>query len=239
MKQKTILIVLALCMCTIGAYNINAQTKKSVKRATTKVRKASSSTKPASKNSREYKVENDGFEWYLVCKNGKYGAESRDGQTLVPTEYSQVFYFDGGINACMGKSMGYYNKDGKCIIPVSRNYSIILKEKRGFGVKHDILMVRKYINNTENGEGICDMNGKEIIYLEGYCHLYPCTEKDGTFYFEFSNLDNPNTTGIADGKGRIIVKPRKSVEGIIYDNKARCFKNYDGKQLSEGNLDLT
>ena len=68
MKQIIMLTMLALGMICI---NGSAQTKKLVRRTVTQVRKNTSTSKPVQKDSREYKVE-DGFEWYLVCKNGKY-----------------------------------------------------------------------------------------------------------------------------------------------------------------------
>lgn len=41
---------------------------------------------------KEYKVEMDGFEWYLIYENGKYGAEDKYHNLLIPTEYSEVDY---------------------------------------------------------------------------------------------------------------------------------------------------
>ena len=153
MKQKSILIVLVLCMCTIGVDNINGQTKKPVKRTTTQVRKASSSTKQTPKNFREYKIENDGFEWYLVCKNEKYGAESRDGTILVPIEYSAITYLRrhpvekdfGGFYVKKGKYVSWYNEYGKCVIPFTWQYIDIYKSTEdNFGT----YFICKSNNNT-------------------------------------------------------------------------------------------
>ena len=134
-----------LTMLTLGmiCINVSAQTKKPVRGTATQMRKNTATSKPVQKDSREYKVEDDGFEWYLVCKNGKYGAESRDGIMLVPTEYTKVVYFDG-FHTYMGEYSGYYNIKGKCIIPYNRQYNSILKKKRGLGEKeYDVFIVNK------------------------------------------------------------------------------------------------
>lgn len=43
---------------------------------------------------KEYKVGDDGFEWYLITENGKQGAQDRNGNMLIPTEYKEVFFVD-------------------------------------------------------------------------------------------------------------------------------------------------
>ena len=225
MKQKTILIVLALCMCTIGVDNINAQTKKPVKRTTTQVRKASSSTKPASKNSREYKVENDGFEWYLVCKNGKYGAESRDGKEIVPSEYQDVHYGSMGKDSFfyveMNNSNGLYDTTGKCIIPYSRHYVfdwVLKEEHEGLGSYYRLC---RWENGTVLCEYICDANGKEMIKMQGV-NIWPKFE-NGYFYYYFISKENH---GIANAKGEIIVQPQH--ENIYFNEKDVYYYCDDG-----------
>lgn len=64
MKQKVILMATML-MCVFA---LNAQTK------------------------REYKTENDGFEWYFIEKDGKEGAEDKYGRIIIPCEYNKVAY---------------------------------------------------------------------------------------------------------------------------------------------------
>ena len=228
--KRLLLIMLALLMCGV---QLDAQTKKPVRKVTTQVRKNTSSAKPTQKNSREYKVEDDGFEWYLVCKNGKYGAESRDGRMLVPTEYTNIVYFEG-FHAYMGEYSSYYNTKGKCIIPYNRHYNKIFKFKTGLGEKeYDVFIVHKG-NERVVGEGLCDINGKEIIYLHGMCHITPYT-KSGLFYFEFNPLDNINIVGIADGKGNVIISPTEMTkEPVLYDKEEEVF--YSGYSSKEGRL---
>ena len=74
MKQTIFLLVLAMVMCSL---NVCAQTKKPARKTTVSV----------PKDSKEYQIEEDGFEWYKVCKNGKFGAENRNGTVLIPLEY--------------------------------------------------------------------------------------------------------------------------------------------------------
>ena len=233
MKQIIMLTMLTLGMICI---NVSAQTKKPVRGTATQMRKNTATSKPVQKDSREYKVEDDGFEWYLVCKNGKYGAESRDGIMLVPTEYTKVVYFDG-FHTYMGEYSGYYNIKGKCIIPYNRQYNSILKKKRGLGEKeYDVFIVNKCKREDGRvvGEGLCDINGKEVIYLHGMCHIYPYT-KNGLFYFTFNPLHNINIEGVADGKCNVIISPTEMTkEPILYDRKEEVF--YSGYSSKEGRL---
>ena len=77
MNWTILLMVLALGMCSI---TVSAQTKKPVRKAMVSV----------PKDSREYQVGDDGFEWYKVCKNGKFGVEDRQRRVIIPTEYVSV-----------------------------------------------------------------------------------------------------------------------------------------------------
>ena len=102
MKQRLLLMVLSLGMCGIMGF---AQEK-------------------------EYKVGEDGFEWYKVKRvvNGekRYGAEDRYGNMIVPTEYTSMYYRSNnnplltGFGPEKGKYRAWYSKSGKCIVPYSR-----------------------------------------------------------------------------------------------------------------------
>lgn len=206
MKQTLLLMMLALGLCSIS---MSAQTKKPVKRTVTQVRKNTSTTRPVQKNSREYKVEDDGFEWYLVCKNGKYGAESREGKMLVPTEYEKLWYnsltgfhsftyYDGYVSL--------YNKEGKCIIPYTRHYTgaIVKMEDEDFGYYYAVTKGNAEVGVITNA--ICDSSGKEVIYLPDAINIDPYIN-EGIFYFRYKV--NHGNEGIADANGKIIVQPRK------------------------------
>jgi len=137
MKQKLLLIVLALGMCSISG---NAQ-------------------------NRELKVESDGFEWYRITRDGKEGAEDKNGRTLIPAKYRSVYYH------CLNNSdgwfkvedlennkynVGIYEKSGKCIFDNNRGYNLVTKvDTGGDGCW--------YIIEKDGKNGACDANGREII----------------------------------------------------------------------------
>lgn len=90
---------------------------------------------PGFAQEREYKVVNDGLEWYKVTRkvNGqtKYGAEDRYGNMIVPTEYDYMWYSSNdnpqltGFGPGKGKFTAWQNKSGKCVIPYSMVYTYI------------------------------------------------------------------------------------------------------------------
>ena len=226
MKQIIMLTMLALGMICI---NGSAQTKKLVRRTATQVRKNTSTSKPVQKDSREYKVE-DGFEWYLVCKNGKYGAEDRSGNILVPTEYTKVSYSMQGnlkyFHVTIGEYDGIYDLTGKCLIPHSRQYHIgwILEEtEEGLGTYYRLCKGR-FVGNSYITlcEVICDSKWKEIINMKDV-NIWPKYDlQERSFYFYFIK---DNNHGIADSKGHLIINPTPMEDGewIYYDGKEGYF----------------
>lgn len=224
MKQKLLLLmVLALGMCSINGSaqtknqsvrKTSTQTKKQPVRKTSIQTKASTQTTP--KESRQYQVENDGFEWYQVKRtvNGqtKYGAEDRNGNMIIPTEYDLIWYPPfcadfpqlTGFEVHKGEIRAWYSKSGKCIIPYTRGYTSITKQDE------DELGTHYQCAKTDIGI-ICDRNGKEVVSVKadglwtisidvmtinGKKHYYLpfVVKKNGEDYY-----------GIADVNGRIIV----------------------------------
>lgn len=164
---------------------------------------------------REYQVGDDGYEWYRVSKtvNGvtKYGAEDRYGNMIVPTEYdSYVFYIpeiatqkSGFIGSTNNDYYAWYNKNGKCIIPFTREYTRIQKyEKESFGT---------YYTFVKSGAcGLCDKNGREVlsVKMDGVAYVHPVCEtikgqKKYGLYICLKNLRDC----YADANGKIIVPP--------------------------------
>ena len=205
MKQAILLMVLALGMCSINGI---AQT-----------RRTNTQSKAAPKDSRDYQIGEDGYEWYKVCKNGKYGAEDRNGNTIVPVEYDGIIYVVGcytctsyspveaGFNVRKGHSIGWYNKSGRCIIPYSREYKYIRKYDDGeYGT---------YYAFSKDGEGgICDRNGREMVSvkIDNISHIEVCSTYKGTkrYYLIFHVK---NLCGIADANGKIVVYPEFEYNG--------------------------
>lgn len=222
MKHKLLLMVLALGMCSI---NMCAQTKKPATKATTQKKV----TKPILKSSREYKVEDDGFEWYIIFKNGKIGAEDKDGKTLIPVEYNSISYqhipFDDNQPQYKGFGPGFivkkdlyssfYLPNGKCIIPYTRNYLSILKTtEKNFGTY--------YTCYKENEIDLCDINGKVIkTYSLKDVSIYP-EYVDGKFYFELQKKDG---YGIADGNGNVMIEPKNKYVSVYLKDNIRVFES--------------
>jgi len=222
MKQKVILLmILALGMCF---NNVDGQTKKPVRKTTTQTKDKPS---PIVKDSREYQIGEDGFEWYKVCKNGKYGAEDKSGNIMVPIEYDQIDYnyYDtsrgmcyagAGFSARIKNFYSYYLRNGKCVIPFTRKYTKIGKITRienayRTNKKHDFNYGTYYICRGENRCAICDVNGKEIFSMENCVYLSP-SDYDGRYYFHFETKEGGH--GIADANGNVIIKP---VINYIFD----------------------
>lgn len=216
MKQTLLLLVLALGMCSI---NVSAQTKKPVRKATTQTKQKANH---ATKDSREYQIGEDGYEWYKICKNGKYGAEDRNGYTIVPAEYEGIIYqiicykcegyspVEAGFVVHKGESRGWYNKSGKCIIPYTRGYKSIRKYddgKFGYGTH--------YTFTRTDGGGICDKSGREIVAVKisNLVHIEMSHEEfDGRKYYDllFSIQKNgENLWGIANTDGIIVIAPEQ------------------------------
>lgn len=206
MKQTLLLVVLALGMYSL---TVNAQTKKNVVRKTTTRTKPKA--KPTPKDSREYQVGKDGFEWYTICKKGKYGAEDRNGTLLIPSEYEKIFYTDWlhipgyfwvKTNR-QGMGEGMYNRRGECIIPITRNYHFLSIQDWN---REEIGAYFKYYKDSDKGNtGICNIKGEKVF--EANCHYEDIKPyyKNGKFFYEVGIYDSEWRYGIIDGNGKIIV----------------------------------
>lgn len=217
MKQTLLLMVLALGMICI---NVSAQTKKTVRKVAPKT---STTNKTMQKNSREYKIDDDdGFEWYLVCKNGKYGAEDKNGNLLIPYEYTKIWYMslDSKFNlpvffmAILGDYVGAYSPDGRCIIPVSRKYTNIWPE-------NDTEYGQYYTYNKKDGMyGICNANGKQLFEAP-YDEVNPHYSKGKFFYTVKKKVNGVMMFGLIDGNGNIVIPLQKR---IVYESLGEIYE---------------
>ena len=177
MKQTLFLLLLALGMLSI---NVNAQTKKAVRKTT----KQSNVKSELSNVSKELKADECGFEWYKVGKNGKWGAEDKNGKVLVPIEYGRIEYqcssgtgFGFRVSNNNGYD-GYYSSEGECIIPCSRHYYIINADRNS--------SVGTYYWGWTKKDGplfFCNESGEEVCRIEGYSLAEP-QYKNGKFFWE-------------------------------------------------------
>ena len=214
MKQTLLLLLLALGMLSI---NVSAQVKKPVRKTTTKVKPQK---KTAPKKLREYQIGEDGFEWYKIYKNSKYGAEDRNGNTIVPAEYDDVEYncfcydcvgyspVSAGFVARKGEYKGWYNKSGRCVIPYSRGYTYIRKhDDEDFGTHYSFI--------KKGGGGICDKNGKIIVTvnIDNLSNIFisKTLENEKCYYFFLSKKGS--ICGVADANGKVVIYPDFKYDG--------------------------
>ena len=234
MKQLLLLMVLAL-----GIYSINgiAQTRR-----TNTQQKKQSSIEP--KESREYQVGDDGFEWYKVYKNGKIGAEDKNGTIIIPLEYDNVIYIsynkynDGDAHgdyfiARKGEYQSCYNSKGICVIPYTRHYCRIGKNHSSiFGTYYTCYMFKP---NAKTGTAFCNVDGKEVCSVDKESNIdlqYLDAELKhigGNFYYEISAVygnSEKNGRGIADINGKIIIEPK--YKWIMFNEEKRAFVDDNG-----------
>ena len=172
---------------------------------------------PVFAQEKEYQIESDGYEWYRVKRTvndqTKYGVEDRYGNMIIPVEYEGVYYPGGldqietGFFVSKGDYYGWYNKSGKCIIPYTRHYTFVLKNnKKDWGTYYWV--------TRDDGSGICDMNGKELVFIKGAGNVYPKKKKSRggqVFYYYLIDKkgchDCENKWGVADANGNIVITP--------------------------------
>lgn len=106
----------------------------------------------AQSGGRKQHVEDDGYVWYELTQNiSQHGADSDSGENIVPVGDYQVMYFNGLFLLFSHNNEGVYTKDGKEVIPLSRQYEHVLPLGKYFQVERDGKM------------GVCDLSGEEII----------------------------------------------------------------------------
>ena len=229
MKQSLLLMLLALGIYCI---NGNAQTKKPVRKTTTQVSKSNN----LPKDSREYQVGKDGFEWYKVCKKGKWGAEDRIGNVLVPCEYDKIEYQEYqdyrdmtigcGFVVVMGQYYGYYSREGKCVIPYTKHYTSAYKVTY---IKEQIGTM--YCCTLDDCTVFCNAQGEEVCRFNGRTYFpFPIYEK-GKFYYRITADDK---YGIADGNGHTIINVEYSC--ITSNSKGDFTASVNGEERILGNL---
>lgn len=176
MKQK----ILLLTVLTLGMYSINtsAQTK-------------------------SYRVEDDGFEWYKLMGENGSGAMDKHGKTIVPAQYTTVEYQYGFFKAWKRNGeisqYGFYDTNGNILVPVE--YS------NGFGWPNEIILV-------ESGEytGVYNKYGKCIISTNrGYRYIRPSYNTPCSFYLcspkSYDDKSN-GTYSICDASGKVAFEVR-------------------------------
>lgn len=176
MKQKVLfLMVMALVLCAIGA----------------------------SAQSKEYKVEDDGFEWYKIHKDGKYGAEDKYGNVIVPMSYDFVMYFNGFFRVVKsskeGLKEGLIDLRGKLIVPIEYTYILTYTTAKE-SIPYISVHTKGYLES-----GIYNIYGRCLIPVSrGYKDIF---QRDGNrgedcVYYECYHKDGQKS--ICDASGKVV-----------------------------------
>lgn len=156
--------------------------------------------------SKTLQTESDGFQWYKLEQNGKYGAQSMGGVTFIPLSrgYTSICYLttNGGW-FCVKKNS---NSEGACditgreIVAPGKYDEVSYRNENGFG----------YYKVELNGKrGACDISGREIL-APGRYDSFMIDNKDGYFYitaYVYGNGNKQMKTAICDINGREVVAP--------------------------------
>lgn len=194
MKRTLLLMILALGMCSI---NTSAQTK-------------------------EFRIEKDGFEWFLVFQNGKYGALDYKGQNLLPIYFDNIKYNPGndgrGFEAEIGGYEGFYKIDGQCIISPERKYKSVCRTRED-------CIGTYYIAETEDGlTRFCNWKGQEVLSMNTGIYKGIEPHYDLGYFFVYGVTDDTPEGWewvVMNGDGKIIYKTLHSP--IDLDEKKKKF----------------
>lgn len=163
---------------------------------------------------KELQTEKNGYKWYEIKIGDKVGAMDLNGNVIVPCDYRQVwvnaesFLVTKISNQGNTVYMGAYNIKGQNVIPVSRHYTTVCRQDDEDG---------SYLFFLKNGGcGICDINGRELVFFENTDLCMPDYD-DGIFSYL---LVKNNLWGIADGNGRIVIAPQ-------YEDITKIYKALD------------
>lgn len=175
------------------------------------------------------KRESDGTIWYKIKKEGKTGALDREENIIVPVEYFSVSYnVKNGEFVVVDNSHGFnykgiFKKDGTLIIPTTREYTHIQKNKGENLIWYSVTML------DCNSQGICDENGHELLSPNrGYTSATLIKERGVTYIKVIMN----DKEGICDISGKEIIPPQYA--SIIYTSNHFEYKESNGKWVDSG-----
>lgn len=171
---------------------------------------------------KEFRIEDDGFEWYLVSLNGKYGALDYKGENLLPICFDNIEYTPGnkyrGFEAKIGVYAGFYKIDGQCVISPERKYKTVYRSRED-------CIGTYYIARTEDGLArFCNWKGHEVFSMNTGRYKVREPHYDLGYFFVYG-LDDETPNGwesvVINGNGKIIYK--KFTIAIELDEKKKTF----------------
>ena len=148
----------------------------------------------------------EGLKWYLTTRNGKHGAQSEDGKTIVPTSYEYVSFdpFNDGFSATRGDYKALYTMDGKCIFGIDREYTSSMRAEDEFYGPY-------YVVYQGENAGACNADGREIISPKKGYECVQLTKAGETVY---AIVEKGDMVGICDRWGKEIVPPQYQQLGL-------------------------
>ena len=173
---------------------------------------------------REYKVENDGFEWYKISTRERgttlYGALDKQGNSIVPAKYK---YIDcSGEIFRVTKNYDGYNKNGaldrKGNLLVPLEYFVAeLRRVDGLSRENSLIWVETK-NLEEYYQGYYNMYGKCIIPVSRkYRRVFPRKDR---FYCSNVEFDDVGKQVICDASGKIVFETQNDCKSIWLINDA-------------------
>ncbi len=147
------------------------------------------------------KISEKGFVWYKMSQNGFYGAESEDGDIIVPMKYDSIYFVEkGDKRECyfVVKKDGFegrYSIYGDCIFEPNRYHHIskVGNSEKGF----------YYVVEEDGKKGLCNVNGQVLIRTE-FDNVFRLGNIDDGYYHKVEIAD---LEGIYDINGHEIIKP--------------------------------
>ena len=166
-------------------------------------------------------IEDDGFVWYELEKNGSYGANNVEGKCIIPIKYSDISYrledYSDGDYDNHPKQVHYfeveeddeytgaYTREGTLIISTNSHYTDIF-------LQHEDDKWCWNVEDDSGNEGLLDIKGNIIIPTsKGYenVQIFKSYIESCPIHISFY-LDDYN--GICDLDGNIIIAPDKYKE---------------------------
>ena len=138
------------------------QRKTGQRRATTSVRKTNQDI------IKTRQVGDDGFIWYKLYKDNKYGAADVEGNIIIPIKYSGIYYKTSDVTEAhyfyvrSGDFSGVYTRLGKCIISPDKHFTFISFERVEADNDGPLLLYFE-VKNDLGERGLYDAKGNEVI----------------------------------------------------------------------------
>lgn len=186
--------------------------------------------------------------WYRVSRNNRIGVTDINSVEIVPIKYDKVWYHRAGFLVHEGKSMGFYNENGKYVIPTQRGYKRIDKtnvsDKLNFRGFNDCINCNTCYAFWKDGlAGLCEENGREVLTFPDDVanpieaeteEIIPCYVMGKFFIIRKFILRNSLFYKIVDGHGNKIFDFSSTIppSGTDLNSQTLTFKYLDAEKHS-------